>query len=170
LASGCAALSKYFFRNHHWGVPVGISGGQSWATTALSGTKTVTLKLKKKAAVKLFDHTPITYLLQARNQGGEIRPRKFFAPLEKCVRHCSKNLGPSQKTLRPSWCPKLVTGLIYWVPTSLASCNLENGFRRFVPQIISNNNSAQPQKKRMLIVIHFIHLRSFFYRDLMLVA
>jgi len=106
------------------------------------------MKVTKKAAVKFFDHTPIKYSLQARNQGGEIHPRKFFAPLEKCVGHCSKNLGPSQKTLRPSWCPKLVTGLIYWVPTSLASCNLENGFRRFVSQIISNNNQfSTPEKE-----------------------
>jgi len=29
----------------------------------------------------------------------------------KTIGHSSKNLGPSQKTLRPSWCPKLVTGL-----------------------------------------------------------
>jgi len=40
-------------------------GGQIWATTELSGTKTVTMKLTKKAAVKLFlfYHTPSTYLL-----------------------------------------------------------------------------------------------------------
>jgi len=29
----------------------------------------------------------------------------------KTIRHSLKNLGPSQKTLRPTWCPKLVTGL-----------------------------------------------------------
>ena len=44
-----------------------------------------------------------------------------FSPyLEKCVRHdlnlldivqSTKNLGPSQRICRPSWCPKLVTGL-----------------------------------------------------------
>jgi len=39
--------------------------------------------------------------------------RKRFLPLlEKCVGHCSKYLGPSQKTLRTSWCPKLVTSLL----------------------------------------------------------
>jgi len=27
------------------------------------------------------------------------------------IGHSSKNLGPSQKTLRPAWCPKLVTTL-----------------------------------------------------------
>jgi len=38
-------------------------------------------------------------------------PRKSFTPLEKCVGHNLKNLSPSQKTHRSSWCPKLVTGL-----------------------------------------------------------
>jgi len=55
---------------------------------SISATKAVTLKLTKKAAVRLSDHIPITYLLSA----------------------------------------------------SLASCNLRNGFRRFVPRIIRNNN------------------------------
>jgi len=55
---------------------------------------------------------------QARNQGVE-------APLEKCLHppgkmcwtsfktigHSSKNLAPSQKTLCPSWYPKLVMSL-----------------------------------------------------------
>jgi len=30
--------------------------------------------------------------------------------------------------------------------------------------------NSQPQNKRMLIVIHFTHSRSFFYGDLLLVA
>jgi len=30
----------------------------------------------------------------------------------KIIGHSSKNLGPSQKILRPSWCPKLVMGLV----------------------------------------------------------
>ena len=47
---------------------------------------------------------------QARNQGGKA-PLKIFLPLEKCVVYSWKLLGLSQKTLRPSWCPKLVTGL-----------------------------------------------------------
>jgi len=29
----------------------------------------------------------------------------------KCVGHSLKNLIPFQKTLRPTWCPKMVTGL-----------------------------------------------------------
>jgi len=39
--------------------------------------------------------------------------QKIFVPppLEKCVGHSLKNLGPSLKTLRPSWCLKLVTGV-----------------------------------------------------------
>jgi len=31
----------------------------------------------------------------------------------KTIGHSSKDFGPSQKTLRPSWWPKLVTGLIW---------------------------------------------------------
>jgi len=46
---------------------------------------------------------------QARNQGGV---GGASPALEKCVGHSSKSLGPSQKTLRPTWCPKLVTGLL----------------------------------------------------------
>jgi len=49
--------------------------------------------------------------------GGEGPPRKMFV-LEKCAVQSlklldtvQKNVGPSKKTLRPSWCPKLVTGL-----------------------------------------------------------
>jgi len=49
---------------------------------------------------------------------GEKPPRKFFAPPGKMcwtsfktTGHSSKNLGPYQKTLRPSWCPKLVTSM-----------------------------------------------------------
>jgi len=61
---------------------------QGWAATALSGTKTVTMKLTKKAAVKSSDHTPTTHLLSIL----------------------------------------------------LASCNLKNGYRRFVSRIIRNNN------------------------------
>ena len=58
----------------------------------------------------------------ARNQGGRrgrSPPYKIFLLLWKNVlsivenywRHSLKNLGPSQKTLRHPWCPKLVTGL-----------------------------------------------------------
>jgi len=59
------------------------------------------------------------YYDQARNQGGEPTLENFSSPLEKYVGYSlkildivQKNFGPSQKTLRPSWCPKLVTGLI----------------------------------------------------------
>jgi len=38
-------------------------------------------------------------------------PGKMCWTWFKTIGHSSKNLGPSQKTLRPSWCPKLVTGL-----------------------------------------------------------
>ena len=53
-------------------------------------------------------------------------PWTFFAPSGKMcwtsfetIGHSSKNLGPSQKTFRPSWCPKLVTGL--YLPASQMS-------------------------------------------------
>jgi len=53
---------------------------------------------------------------QARNQGGR---KIFFRPIGKTcwtlfetIEHGSKNVGPSQKSFRPSWCPKLVTGLL----------------------------------------------------------
>ena len=57
--------------------------------------------------------------VQARNQGGEAHSRKCFAPPGKMcwlsfetTGHSSKQLGPSQTNLRPSWCLKLVTGLL----------------------------------------------------------
>jgi len=72
------------------------------------------MKLTKKAAVKLSDHTPIAYLLS----------------------------------------------------TSLASCNLKNGFRRFVPQLYVKITNPQRHKKRMLIVIHFNPSYSFLNREI----
>jgi len=47
--------------------------------------------------------------IQARKQGnagGKMRWTYF-----KTVGHGSKRFGPSQETLRPTWCPKLVTDL-----------------------------------------------------------
>jgi len=35
----------------------------------------------------------------------------------------------------------------YLLSSSLASCNLKNGFRRFVPHIIGNNNQFSTPKK-----------------------
>jgi len=55
-------------------------------------------------------------------QGAKPPLEKFSLPLEKCVGHSLKMLdivqkfGPSQKTLRPSWCPKLVTGMVLSQP------------------------------------------------------
>jgi len=55
--------------------------------------------------------------------------------LEKCVGYSLKNLGPSQKTLRPPWCPKLFPGLV--APTS--------GSARVTKQrIVSINSSCYP--------------------------
>jgi len=52
-------------------------------------------------------------------RGGEVPHKKIPTHLGKIcwtqfknIGHSSKNLGPSRKTLRPSWCPKLVTGLL----------------------------------------------------------
>ena len=45
-------------------------------------------------------------------QGGRSLLEKFSPPVEKCIGHSLKNLGPSQKNLRPPHCPKLVTGLV----------------------------------------------------------
>jgi len=45
-------------------------------------------------------------------QGAKSPLENFSPPLKKCVGHNLKNLGPSQKSLRPSWCSKLVTGLM----------------------------------------------------------
>jgi len=39
----------------------------------------------------------------------------------KTIGHSSENLGLSQKTLRPSWCAKLVTVLGFGADSSLSS-------------------------------------------------
>jgi len=51
--------------------------------------------------------------------GGRRRPKIILsAPRKMCwteyppIEHSLKNLGPSQKTLRSTWCPKLVTGRV----------------------------------------------------------
>jgi len=50
------------------------------------------------------------------------------------IGHSSKNSVPSKKTLRPSWCPKLVTGLYRTAKNekgifSRLSCNNHAGNR-----------------------------------------
>jgi len=79
-------------------------------------------KTLPRVPVMFFFRAPIPFLgrvtvRQASNQGGRrgAKPtlENVSLPLEKCVGHSSKNLGTSRKTLRPSWCPKLVTGLPY---------------------------------------------------------
>ena len=42
---------------------------------------------------------------------GACPPWKMCWTQFKTIGHSLKNLGPSQKTLRPTWCPKLVVGL-----------------------------------------------------------
>ena len=60
---------------------------------------------------KRFGGLAITTLPRSHNQE-ERTPLKFFTPPGKCVRHSLKNLGPSRKPLRPTWCSTLVTRLL----------------------------------------------------------
>jgi len=50
--------------------------------------------------------------LQGQNRGGQIPLKDCSPPPWKNVLAIVKKLGLSQKTLRPTWCPKLVTGLL----------------------------------------------------------
>jgi len=43
----------------------------------------------------------------------------------KTIGHSSKNLSPSQKTLRPTWCPKLVTELGLYCVKRIMSKSVE---------------------------------------------
>jgi len=81
------------------------------------------MKLTKKAAVKLFDHTHITYLLQARNQGGAERrnpPKKIFAPWKNMLGTIQKiwprlrNLfaPPGVPSWLQAWLIEYLTGLV----------------------------------------------------------
>ena len=70
-------------------------------------------KVRKKTFVFCDYKSP-----QACNQGGEASPRKIFASPGKMrwtyfetIGRSLKTLSSSQKTFRPPWCPKLVTGL-----------------------------------------------------------
>ena len=94
-----------FFRNHHWGAHVDILGGQSWATTALPGTKTVTMKLTKKAAVKLFDNTPIKYYFAGPQPGGEFPQENFSLLCKNVLDIVQKICAPLRKLLAPPGVP-----------------------------------------------------------------
>ena len=89
---------------------------------------------------------------QARNQGGaqlgEVSPYKIVLPpgkmcwaQVKTIGQSLKNLGPSQKTLRHPWCPKLVTGLVIVPP--LAPSPLRSWvvavLKEFHRKILTNN-------------------------------
>ena len=79
--------------------------------------------------------------------------------------------GGSQKKFGrnyPRMPPPVAKGLpiTYLSSTSLASCNLKSGFRRFFPQLYVTRARPQRHKKRMLTVIHFKSSRSFFHRDI----
>jgi len=62
-----------------------------------------------RTCAKRFGGIAVTTFSQARNQEGQSPPTKFFSPPWTNVLDSLKNVGPSQKTLRPTWCPKLVT-------------------------------------------------------------
>ena len=88
LLEGLRRLMSYKLPLHAFVVPSQKILGYLILDSLDIRNKTVTMKLTKKAAVKLSDHTPIIYLLS----------------------------------------------------TWLASCNLKNGLKRFIPQIIRNND------------------------------
>jgi len=68
---------------------------------------------------------------------GASLPLKNFSPtLEKCVRHSFENLTPSQKTLRPSWFPKLVTGLGITLPIVNAFSAIANNIFSYLKRVI----------------------------------
>jgi len=68
-------------------------------------------------SLRRMNYRPVT----RGGAGGQTPLAKFLAPLEKCaaqwawfktIGHGLKNLGPSQEILRPTRCPKLITGLM----------------------------------------------------------
>ena len=63
MASGCAAMTKYFFQNPHLGAPVSILGDAELGCYGTVRNKNSHNETNEKTAVKLSDHTPITYLL-----------------------------------------------------------------------------------------------------------
>ena len=76
---------------------------------------------KNKSNVSRFAWIPLALVVTSKyitssfrpvNRRGFVPPAKIFASHEKCVGHSLKNLGPFQETLRPTWSPKLVTGLL----------------------------------------------------------
>jgi len=83
------------------------------STSALSKGVHSRVAMKKKNIFTYYlfpnIYTYISRSVTRGRSGGESPPKKF--PLEKCFGHSSNTLGPSRKTLRPSCCPKLVTGL-----------------------------------------------------------
>jgi len=56
-------MSKYSFRNNHWGAPVRILGSAELGCYGTVRNQNSHNETNEKVAVKLFDHTPITYLL-----------------------------------------------------------------------------------------------------------
>jgi len=86
-------MSKYLYRNHHWGAPAIIFGKAELGCYGTVRNKNNHNETNKKAAVKLSDHTLIIHLLS----------------------------------------------------TSLASCNLQNGFR-FHTLYVTISKFSTPEK------------------------
>jgi len=65
-----------------------------------------------------FGHRPVTRGEGAKPTHLFVPPGKIGWAYLKTIGHSLKSLGPSQKTLRHPWCPKLVTGLgkiVWWI-------------------------------------------------------
>ena len=90
------------------------------------------------------------FTLRPVTRGGE-GPLKFFSAPGKMYRtlfetigHSWKNLGLSQKSLRPTWCPKLVTGLVL-PPQKYIFCGTDVGSTIALDQGFPNTFARGPQ-------------------------
>ena len=158
---GMRRYVEIFFRNHHCGGLISIFGGQIWA-----GTKTVTMRLTKKAGVNLST-------LKGRRQWGPVvSPHFMFGPrllhtsniVFKKFRHSCGFWPPLLRN--PGDVPATLPLHIYWVHQwPRVTWKMDSGVLFHTLYVTITN--SQRQKKRMLIVIHFNPSRSFFYRDLL---
>ena len=165
-------MSKYFLEITSGGPCKHFGRGRFGLLQALSGTKTVTMKLTKKAAVNL------TTLQGRRQWEGQWCPAPPFhvwstvaAYIQYCIEKCGPLvvLAPLPLLRNPGGGPATLPLHIHWAshwPRVIWKMDSAVLFHRLYVTIIN----SQRQKKRMLIVIHFNPSRSFFYRDLLLAA
>ena len=100
------------------------------SATALSETKTVTMKLPKKAAVNLTT-------LKGRHQWESSGAQPPISCLDPgCCIHLILYLKNVAPLAVKSWRQACHTPITYLLSISLASCNLKNRFRRFVPHVM----------------------------------